>query len=518
MLLNNKVWRFYAVNSVFAKINLIFRRNSVSIFALNVQKTYEICIKHKYSVTYSYLHSIYHMLIIEELIIIFFGLISMLLLLFVGLFLTLKSRLFQIRGIGFINRHTFCTLFHKDKAGTGISPFQALTTALAGTMGVGNISGVATALVAGGPGAIAWMWISALLGMATKYAEIFLAVKYRRVKNGNVVGGAMYYIEYGLGKKWLAAVFALLCALCSLGIGNLAQVHSIAGVMRQSFGVPPLLCGIVTAVFCAIVICGGLKRIAKVTELVIPLLSIVYLFFCITMLWLNRTFVPSALMQIIIGAFGLQEAAGGVLGYGVMQAMHFGLSRGVFTNEAGLGSAPIAHASANCSEPSHQAAWGVFEVFLDTILVCTITALVILCAGGGGLLHSGLNGAPLTSAAFESAFPGIGAAFLAVAIAFFAFAAITGWYFYGESALRYLFKGERAVNFYRMLFLLCVVVGALANLEVVWRVSDILNVLMAMPNCIALLLLNHHIKWGESQTNEIIDNRNYTYANRRLKT
>ena len=483
------------------KINIIFRRNHLPILSANVHKN---CIDYancEHSVipagNCSYFPLGHHMLKREELIHIFFELSSMLLLLMVGLYFTAKSGLFQIRGLRFISRHTLRTILKNDSRTEGVSAFQALTTALAGTMGVGNISGVATALVAGGPGAIAWMWLSAILGMSTKYAEIFLAVKFHRIKNGQRTGGAMYYIEDGLGMKRLAAAFALLCALCSLGIGNLAQINSISGVMKEGLAVPPVLCGVVVAALTGLVICGGTLRIVRVTELLIPMLSIIYLFFCAAFLWINRGLVPAAFSRIITGAFGLREAAGGALGYGVSRAMRLGLSRGVFTNEAGLGSAPIAHASANCREPSHQAAWGVFEVFLDTIVMCTITALVILCAGGGRLLDSGLDGAPLTAAAFESAFPGIGAIFLAIAIAFFAFAAITGWYFYGESALLYLFKGRRAVGLYRIIFLVCILVGPFVELGAVWHISDILNSLMAVPNCIALLLLGGQVQWGD---------------------
>jgi AGCS family alanine or glycine:cation symporter len=223
--------------------------------------------------------------------------------------------------------------------------------------------------------------------------------------------------------------------------------------------------------------------------------------FSFVLLYHSREFIPGALRQIAEGALGLREAAGGVAGYGVASAMRYGLSRGVFTNEAGLGSAPIAHACADCESPSHQAAWGVFEVFVDTIVVCTITALVILCAGGGNLLSSGLDGAALTSAAFESAFPGIGAGFVAVAIMFFAMATMVGWCFYGESALRYLSGGKRSVYFYRVTFIVCIVLGSVAGLRLVWQISDVLNSMMALPNCIALAILWRQIKWGVSSQN-----------------
>ena len=413
-----------------------------------------------------------------------------------GILFTLKSRLFQIRGIQFIWRNTAGTLLKKDNVKKGISPFQAVTTALAGTMGVGNIAGVATALAGGGAGAVFWMWVSAFFGMMTKYAEIFLAVKYRVGDGkGGYRGGAMYYIEKGTGSRRLACVFAVLCALCSLGIGNLTQINSASHAMRESFGVPAFLSGAIAAGIVSLVICGGVRRIARVTEIIIPFLTIVLLCFSIIILYRNHAYIPPALNMIISGAFGPREATGGIAGYGVSQAMRLGLARGVFTNEAGLGSAPIAHACADCVSPRHQAAWGVFEVFVDTLVVCTITALVILTANGGALLGSGLDGAALTSAAFESAFPGVGAGFVAIAIAFFAIATMVGWSFYGESALRYLSNSPNVVSYYRAVFIVCIALGSVAGLQLVWRASDILNAMMAIPNCIALILLRREVKW-----------------------
>jgi len=417
-------------------------------------------------------------------------------LLLAGILFTLRSRLFQIRSVRFVWQVTVGTLLRRDNIKTGISPFQALTTALAGTMGVGNIAGVATALAAGGPGAVFWMWVSAFFGMMTKYAEIFLAVKYRlKDGKGGYRGGAMYYIENGIGSRRLACVFAVFCALCSLGIGNLTQINSAAHAMNESFGVPAFLSGIICAVIVSLIICGGLRRIARVTEIIIPFLTIILLSVSLIILYRNHAYIPQALGAIISGAMGTREIAGGVMGFGVSQAMRYGLSRGVFTNEAGLGSAPIAHACADCKSPKHQAAWGVFEVFVDTLVVCTITALVILTTNGGRLLASGLDGAALTSAAFEYAFPGIGARFVAVAIAFFAIATMTGWSFYGESALKYLSNSPNVVSYYRAVFIVCIALGSVAGLHLVWRASDILNMLMAVPNCIALILLRREVKY-----------------------
>lgn len=415
-----------------------------------------------------------------------------------GIFLTIKSGFFPLRGIKFIFKNTAGTLLKKDGSqnSSGIPPFQAVTTALAGTMGVGNIAGVATALVAGGAGAVFWMWVSAFFGMMTKYSEIFLAVKYRRKdKNGRFFGGPMYYIEYGLNKKKLAAAFALLCVICAGTVGNLTQVNSVSTAMQSAFSIPLQVSGIFVAVCVALVVIGGVKRIGRVTELVIPFISIIYICISIAFLFINHKYLGNAVSLIFTSAFSLKSASGGVLGYGISRALRFGLSRGVFTNEAGLGSAPIAHAGADCKAPEYQAVWGIFEVFLDTIVVCTLTALVLLTAGGGALWQSGMDGAPLTSAAFESAFGGFGGKFIAVSIVFFAVSAILGWYYYGETALSYLFgQSKLSVYIYRLLFLTFIIAGAVTEMTLVWSVTDIFIVLMAIPNIIAVFKLRNEIK------------------------
>lgn len=421
------------------------------------------------------------------------GASTVLLLLGTGVYFTWKLRFLQVRALPFILRNTIGTLLKKDTGSgeRGISPFQAVTTALSGTMGVGNIAGVATALVAGGPGAILWMWVGAFFGMATKYAEIFLAVRYR-VKNekGRWQGGPMYYIARGTGQKWLACLFAALCALCSFGIGNMTQANAVAASMQRSFGVPALVSGVCVAAAVALVIWGGVRRIAAVTEMVIPFISILYICFCAAFLYIHRGLLGAAFSLILRGAFSARTAAGGALGYTVSQAVRFGLSRGVFTNEAGLGSAPIAHAAADCKSPAHQGAWGIFEVFLDTIAVCTLTALVILTAQGGSLWRSGADGAMLTSAAFETVFGGLGGKILALSILFFAVSGMLGWYYYGETSLRYLAPGSKAaVPAYRSIYLVLIVAGATGELGAVWRLSDVLNALMAVPNVLAMLAL-----------------------------
>lgn len=427
------------------------------------------------------------------------------LLLGAGIYFTVKSGVFQLRGLPFILKNTAGTLLKKrePKSQENISSFQAVTTALAGTMGVGNIAGVATALVAGGPGAIFWMWVSAFFGMITKYAEIFLAVKYRQTdKNGRFFGGPMYYMEKGLGKRWLACIFAALCASCSLGIGNMTQVNSVSTAMESVFSIPAGLTGGVVALIVTLVVFGGVKRIASVTEMVIPFISILYICCAGAFLYIHRESVGGAFVLIVESAFTPRCAVSGVTGYGMSQALRLGLSRGVFTNEAGLGSAPIAHAAAACKSPAHQGVWGIFEVFLDTVVVCTITALVVLIAGNGFLWQGGLDGAALTSAAFAGTFGSFGSKFIAISIVFFAVSAMLGWCYYGESALQYLFRGSRAaVVFYRVVFVACILVGATVELTTVWAVSDLLNALMAIPNVAAILLLRRELGFpGKSKS------------------
>ncbi|WRS28833.1 sodium:alanine symporter family protein [Oscillospiraceae bacterium MB08-C2-2] len=419
-----------------------------------------------------------------------------------GVYLTVKTGFFQFRKAPEIIRKTFGTLWEKpEKTEKGISPFQAMTTALAGTMGVGNIAGVATAIVAGGPGAIFWMWVTGFFGMMTKYAEIFLAVKFRQKnQQGRYVGGPMYYMEKPMGKKGLAVIFSVVCIAASLGSGNMTQVNSVATAMADTFGISPLISGIGIAVITGMVILGGLKRIGKVTEAVIPLISVAYLAGAGMLLYLNREQLPAAFRLIFTEAFRLRAAGGGVAGYTIMQAFRFGTVRGIFTNEAGMGSAPMAHAAADCKSPRIQAMWGIGEIFLDTILFCTVTALVLLTAGGGTLWLSGEDGAPLTALAFESTFGPVGGVFLTLSLVFFAVATLLGWSYYGECAVVYL-AGDKAgkelcLNIYRLLFLLVAVGGAVSSLKTVWLLADLLNVVMAVPNVIAIIVLRRHVLKG----------------------
>lgn len=421
------------------------------------------------------------------------GPVMLVLLVGTGIYLTIRTRFFQFTRFGDITKNTIGTLFsrkdrEKDPKGA-ITPFQAVSTALAGTIGTGNIVGVATAITMGGPGAVFWMWVSACFGMVTKYSEIVLAVKYRE-KNaeGLWVGGPMYYIQNGLQQKWLAVLFAAFCALASFGIGNMTQVNSISSAMEGSFGISTWITGLICAAIVALVIIGGVKRIAMVTERVVPFMALLYICGSLIVIGINYAAVPAAFKMIFAYAFDFHSAVGGAVGYTVMQAIRFGLARGVFSNEAGLGSAPIAHAATSEQNPVKQGLWGVFEVFVDTIIVCSMTALVILTSG---LWNSGITGAELTSAAFSASLGNYGGYFISISILFFALSTILGWSYYGERSIEYITsKNKTIIMIYRALFIGCIVIGATSNLTLVWGIADTLNGLMAIPNLIALLGLS----------------------------
>lgn len=405
----------------------------------------------------------------------------------VGLYFTWKSRFFQFTKLGKALRHAFTAGGQKKREGA-FSPLQATSTALAGTMGTGNIVGIATAITAGGAGAVFWMWISAFLGMMTKYAEIVLAVKFREKNEaGELVGGPMYYIEKGLGQKWLAVLFAVFCALASFGIGNMTQINAISQTLHTSFEIDPLISGIVCAVLVGFVILGGMKRIAGVASSIVPFLSVFYILGTLAAIFLNAPKIPQAFSLIFSQAFEFRAAAGGVMGYAFLQAVRFGFSRGVFSNEAGLGSAPIAHASSAEEEPAQQGLWGIFEVFVDTVVVCTLTALVILTSG---MENKGLDGADLTAAAFSQTLGNFAGIFLSVSVTLFAFATLVGWCYYGERCVGYLFGGYRSIMVYRCFYVLLIVAGSVMELNMVWSISDTLNGCMAIPNLIGVIGLS----------------------------
>lgn len=424
-----------------------------------------------------------------------------------GLMFTVRLKVFQLTHFKLWMRETFLAIFTKRSVrtsgdGHSISQFQALSTALAATVGTGNIAGVASAIALGGPGAVFWMWLSAFLGMATSYAENTLGIKYRyRDKGGAWVGGAMVYMERALGAKWLAALFCVFCLLSSFGIGNMAQVNSVADALRHSFAIPPPVTGLLTAAAVGLVVMGGIKRIAAVTEKLVPLMVVAYVAGCLACIVINMDRAPEALGSIFSQAFGWRPAAGGAAGYGVMRSVRMGVSRGVFSNEAGLGSSVMAHSACDVSEPVKQGMWGMFEVFTDTIVMCTLTALVILTSGvydtQGYLSYLAAGqtvteGAALTTRAMSATLGNAGAYFVPVALALFAFSTILGWSYYGERGVEYLL-GRRFVPLYRALFVAASFVGAVCGLRLVWGICDTFNGLMAIPNLAAITLLSGRV-------------------------
>ncbi len=421
------------------------------------------------------------------------GPITLVLFLAVGVWFTWKTGWLQLTKIPLIFHNTLGSLGrNRRQKKDGISPFQAMSTALAGTMGVGNITGIATAMTLGGAGAIFWMWISAFFGMMTKYAEVLLAVRYRQKGASGYFGGPMYYMEKGVGSRTLAVIFSVLCVAASLGVGNMTQSNAISLAASQLWTLPPWLTGLLIALVIGLVIIGGIRRIAAVTEFMIPFLSLAYLLCSLTVLILQAHRLPWAFGLILSSAFTPSSAVGGIAGYTVSQAIRFGFSRGIFSNEAGLGSAPIAHAAADSAHPAAQGMWGIFEVFADTLVVCTLTALVILTSG---VADGGFTGAGMTAAAFSRVLGPWGGRIVSFSLIFYAVAAIIGWSFYGEQSLAYLMPNRKnAVFFYRILFLACCFLGAVAKLDLVWGIADTLNGLMAAPNLLALLTLSDVVK------------------------
>ena len=414
-----------------------------------------------------------------------------------GILLTIRAGFPQITKLGTILKSTAGSLFGSEahkKGGSGISPYQAVATALASTVGTGNITGVATAIVAGGPGAVFWMWISALFGTVTKFCEVTLAVKFReKNEKDEWVGGPMYYIENGLGWKWLAVIFACFATLASFGIGNMTQANSVASALNSTLGIPTTVTGIVLVVIVAVVILGGIKRIASVTEKLVPVMGVIYVILGLVTILLNIGKLPAAFATIFQAAFDPQAVVGGVVGYTIMNAIRFGFARGVFSNEAGLGSAPIAHAAANTDNPVKQGMWGAFEVIFDTFIICTITGLVVVMSGLW-MPGTDLNGASLAIAAFSQSVGAFGTFGVTLGTVLFALSTLLGWSYYGEKSIEYLFKGTSFVGGvrlgYKILFICLVFVGSIGGLTLVWDIADTLNGLMALPNLIALVLLS----------------------------
>jgi len=424
---------------------------------------------------------------IEWLSGIVWGVPMLVILLGVGIFLTVGLHFRTLRNLPFAIAMLWRGRIPEGKG--EITPFNALMTALAATIGTGNIAGVATAIFVGGPGAVFWMWMTALVGMATKYAEAVLAVRYREVDEyDKYVGGPMYYIKNGLGDgwTWLGTLFALFAGFAGFGIGNTVQANSVADALEASFGIPFWLTGCILAALVAMVLVGGIKRIAHVAGLLVPVMAIAYVGAGLVVLILNAGAVPEALGLIFKHAFTPIAATGGFAGAAVWAAIRFGVARGVFSNEAGLGSAPIAHAAAECKGPVSQGLVAMLGTFIDTIIVCTFTALVILSTGAW---TSGETGAELTSLAFSTTLPGIGAEITSIALAVFAFTTLLGWSYYCERSWEYLL-GVKVIVPFRVLWSLAPILGATVKLSFVWLLADTLNALMAIPNLIALALLS----------------------------
>jgi len=407
-----------------------------------------------------------------------------------GTYLSFMTGFFSITKLGYVLKNTLLKMFAKDDKGEGeVTAFQAVATALAATVGTGNIAGVATAIALGGPGAVFWMWLAAIMGMTTKYAEVVLAVNYReKTEDGRFVGGPMYYITNGLGKswKWLAVLFAFFGTFASFGIGCMVQSNSVALSAQSTFGIPVLATGIVLAILTAVVIVGGIKRIGAFTEKLVPFMAALYILGGLWLLISNAAKIPAAFAMIFSNAFTGTAAVGGFTGTVMMQAIRYGVARGIFTNEAGLGSAPIAHAAATTDHPVRQGLWGVFEVFTDTIVICSITALSILVTG---VWETGESGAVLSAMAFDTGIPVVGKYIVSIGLILFAYSTILGWEYYGERCLEYLF-GTKPIFAYRIIWVIAVIVGAVGGLTFMWDLADTLNGLMAFPNLVGVLMLS----------------------------
>jgi AGCS family alanine or glycine:cation symporter len=403
-----------------------------------------------------------------------------------GLFLTIRLKGLQFRALPL----AFRLIWRKDGGHGDISHFAALMTALAATVGIGNIVGVATAITLGGPGAVFWMWMTGLVGMATKYSEAVLAVKYREHGPHGMRGGPMYYLSKGAGLPWLGTMFAIFTALATFGIGNMTQANAAAGILQAVFHAQPWVTGLILMVLTALVILGGIRSIGRFTSILVPFMIIGYFAAALIVLLLNVTEIPHAFTLIFRHAFSPIAAGGGIAGATVAAAMRFGVARGVFSNESGLGSAPIAAAAARTNDPVKQALVSMTQTFIDTLVVCTMTALVILTATSW---TEGVAAGELTSASFAETLGESGRILVAVATALFAYSTLIGWNYYGEKAVEYLL-GPRAIRVYRILFIAMVMVGAMTRLETVWNFSDLMNGMMAIPNLIGLLLLSKVIK------------------------
>ena len=422
-----------------------------------------------------------------------------------GIRFTIRSKFFQIRKIHIWMGKTLGAIKNgrKTEKEHSISQFQSFCTALAATLGTGNITGVATALIFGGPGAVFWMWVSAFFGMMTNYGENYLGIRYRyKDKKGRWVGGAMVYMERGLNSRFLAVLFAVCCLIASLGMGNMVQGNSMAKGLETAFGIPPFITGSVCMILLAVIVTGGVKRVAALTEKLVPCMAGIYLLGALAVLAANWQAVPKALEMIFTQAFQIRAGVGGAAGYTVRQALRMGVARGIFSNEAGLGSSVMAHVQSDVESPQIQGMWGMLEVFIDTIVGCTVTALVILVSGvyqpelyldqiSRGI--EPVDGTTLTGQAFAAVIPW-GAQFLAAATALFAFATIAGWSYFGEQTAAYLGK-EKGAMIYRYVYILLTLPGCILAPSLIWDLSDAFNGMMALPNLVALFFLGKQVKY-----------------------
>lgn len=423
---------------------------------------------------------------------ILWGVPMIILILGVGIYLTARNKFTQVTKFPYAVKMTIGKTLtgigkKNKKSGDGISQFEAFSTAIAGTVGTGNIVGVATAILSGGPGAVFWMWLSAFVGMFTNFAENVLGIYYRKKgKDGEYRGGPMYYISEGLGWKWLAILFSIFCMLAAFGM-NMVQINTIADTLNGGLKVPKWVSGVAVAVVIALIIIGGIKRIGKITSYIIPFMCVGFITMAVVIIFMNVKAIPTAFGQIFKSAFSFKAVGGGVLGYAIMRSMRYGLARGIFSNEAGLGSSVIAHSASSVKEPVRQGLWGIFGVFLDTIVICTLTALMILTSG---VYSEGMeiSGAMLSQSAFTQAFGQFGTIVFSIILPLFAFTTILSWAYYGEKSFEFIF-GKKYSIIFKIVYVALVIVGALTGVSLVWDLADFFNGLMAIPNLIALFFL-----------------------------
>lgn len=419
------------------------------------------------------------------------GPVMVMVMLLTGIYFTFRTHFFQMTHCGHWLRKTLWSLSKEKKTSTGgISSFQAMTTALAGAIGTGNIVGVATAITLGGPGSVFWMWVASFFGMMTIYGENILGMRYREKNSrGEYVGGPMYYIKKGLSMKWLAILFSIFCILSSFGMGNMAQVNSVALALHESFHIDPRYTGLILCLLVGTIIFGGVKRIGMVTEKIVPLMSVFYLGGCLLIIAVHAHALPQVFKLILEDAFAPNSICGGLMGFLSSNAMKYGIARGVFSNEAGLGSSPIIYAASNSEEVVEQGMWGIFQVFFDTIVGCTFTALSILCSG---TYRSRGDGIVMTTEAFNKVFGHFGTVFVSISIALFAFATVIGWSYCGERSAEFI-AGEWCVPIYKSVYAIVALFGCVMDMGFVWDLSDTFNGLMAIPNLAAILALSPQV-------------------------